>query len=178
MSKSAQLVRLLASLLFVIVTLVALLFAASPKDSDAQTDLIPRGFLPYMSTPPEMRPRGYLPYASTLPAPPVPPIIEITYVYYNAPIIPAAYEFVRINNFGGTPQDMANWRLADADGNAYFFPAFTLQPGAQVEVYSRKGDDTDEKLYWDRTSPWPVWNLHDTAYLYDQNGNLIDSFSY
>jgi hypothetical protein len=46
-------------------------------------------------------------------------------------------------------------------------------------VYSRVGNNTADELFCDRTSPWGMWNKGgDTAYLYDQSNNLIDTYSY
>jgi hypothetical protein len=156
--------RPLASLLFTLALLFVLVLCANPGHSEAsqlrQTDLIPWAYMPLV----------------VRIAPPPLPIIEITYVYLP-PIIPAAYEYVQINNLGNSAQIMTNWRVTDSDGNVYFFPNFTLQAGSYVQVYSRQGDDTDDKLYWDRTDPWPVWDHGDTAYLYNQSGELVHTYS-
>jgi len=46
---------------------------------------------------------------------------------------------------------------------------------ATVTIYTGSGVDTQDKLYWGSNSP--IWNNdHDTAYLKDNEGNLVDSW--
>jgi hypothetical protein len=156
--------RPLASLFFTLALLCVLVLCANPGHSEA-SQLRQTGLIPW----------AYMPLVVQIAPPPL-PIIEITYVYLPPVIPPAAYEYVQINNLGNSAQVMTDWRLTDSDENVFDFPNFTLHPGRYVQVHSRQGDDTDEKLYWDRTSPWPVWRSGDTAYLYNEIGELIDMY--
>jgi hypothetical protein len=123
----------------------------------------------------DLTPRAYLPMVRREPAPMV---IRITSVYVP-PILRAAYEYVEIENQGQGAQDMTNWTLTDAvQTDTFVFPAFTLQPGSSVRVMSSYGIDGPDKLHWS-TSEAPIWDIKgDTAYLRDQNGDLVHSYSY
>jgi hypothetical protein len=74
---------------------------------------------------------------------------------------------------------MQGWKLTDQGPEyTYFFPDwFTLQPGASVTLYTRSGNDTQENLFWDNGTR--IWDKDgDTAYLYNQSGDLIDTYAY
>ena len=87
-------------------------------------------------------------------------------------------ECLVIQNFGSTAVNLANWTLEDAGGHHRFtFPAFTLNPGKSVEVWTKPGSNTETALYWGKTTS--IWNNQgDTAYLRDQNGTLIAEKGY
>lgn len=134
-------------------------------------------------------PWAYLPYLDLQPTStstatptftPSPPDVKIVDVRNDAPFLfPIEKEYVVLENQGGSSQNMANWQLADAasGGKTYVFPTFSLAPGAQVNVWSKRGTDTATDLYWGRTLP--VWNdSGDTAYLRNSSGQLVSSFSY
>ena len=153
-----------ASLLFVTALLLVLVLYTSPSYSDA----------PQFS-PKELTPWAYLPFVRKDPPPAV---IRITYIY--APSVIREREYVEIENQGGSPQDMTGWTLTDqARTDTFTFPdEFTLQPGASVQVWSRTGNNTPDRLYWD-TPELPIWDVGgDTAYLYNRNGELVDTYSY
>jgi len=108
---------------------------------------------------------------------PSPADIKITFIEYNPPGIDAEGEFVRLENMGTTAHDMTNWTLRDAVNTVFTFPAFTLQPGASVEVWVKSGTNTATDLYWGRGSS--VWtNTGDTATLRDDLGQEADSCTY
>jgi|GEM_PF-1150428 len=86
-------------------------------------------------------------------------------------------EYVAIKNVGCAALSLTGWRLMDLAGHTFIFPGFSLNPGATVTVYTGSGTNTATALYWGSGSP--IWNNdHDTAYLYDQNMNLIDKKSW
>jgi len=116
--------------------------------------------------------------------PPTPPPqqldIEISYINYDAPGDDwdnLNGEYVTIQNSGSENADLTGWRLVDAASHTFTFPSFTLAPGSTVTVYTGSGTNTQTSLYWGSSSP--IWNNdHDTAYLYDSSGELIDSYSW
>ncbi len=86
-------------------------------------------------------------------------------------------EYVDIQNFSDNPVDMTGWRLEDAAGAKYTFPAFTLGLDAVVRVHVCDGQNTSTELFWGRCSA--TWNNGgDTAYLFDSSGQQVDAFSY
>ena len=86
-------------------------------------------------------------------------------------------EYIIIGNLGGTVASLTGWQLVDLVGHTFIFPEFSLYPGGTVTVHTGSGTNTVTALYWGSGSP--IWNNdHDTAYLYDQNMNLIDKKSW
>jgi LysM repeat protein len=69
---------------------------------------------------------------------------------------------------------LANWRLADGDGNEYVFPELTLFKGGSVSVYSKAGTNTADALYWGLNEP--VWQFEETAILRDPQGNILATY--
>lgn len=87
-------------------------------------------------------------------------------------------EWIELTNEGAASVDLTGWKLKDAANSphTYSFPSgFTLAAAAKVKVRTGVGSDTATDLYWDRNQA--VWNNNggDTAYLYDAQGNLVDS---
>jgi hypothetical protein len=106
----------------------------------------------------------------TPPTPPQTTDVEITYVS-------GAGEYVIIENKGTEDVDMTDWTLKDLANHIFHFPSFVLEAGKTVTVHTGHGTNTETNLYWGRSDY--VWNNdHDTAYLYDADVNLIDSYSY
>lgn len=86
-------------------------------------------------------------------------------------------EYVVIKNEGNESVDMTGWTLSDEANHVFTFPSFVLNAGATVTVYTGSGNNTQDKLYWGSSSP--IWNNdHDTAYLKDGDGNLVDSWEW
>jgi len=107
----------------------------------------------------------------------------ISYVHYDAEgddRYNLNDEYVVITNNGDISIDMTGYTLWDDSGywTPYSFPdGFTLDSGAQVTVYTGSGTDISTELYWGRGSP--IWNNDgDTAYLYNNIDNLVDSYSW
>ena len=70
--------------------------------------------------------------------------------------------------------NMFNWTLSDVANHVFVFPEFAIN--GLVKVRSGYGNNTATELYF---GDGPVWNNDgDTAYLKDQNGNLVDQYSY
>jgi micrococcal nuclease len=87
-------------------------------------------------------------------------------------------EWVEIINEGSTAVNLEGFSLKDAANHIYTFPAFTLQPGATVRLYSGQGQDDASSLYWGLVGE-TVWNNSgDSAFLRDSEGNLVDSYTY
>ncbi len=86
-------------------------------------------------------------------------------------------EYVIIRNNGSENTDLTGWHLTDAASHTFTFPSFTLNTGSTVTIYTGSGSNTQTSLYWGSSTP--IWNNDtDTAYLYDADGNLIDSKNY
>jgi micrococcal nuclease len=88
-------------------------------------------------------------------------------------------EYVTIRNGGPTGTDLSGWVLKDESAShRYQFPAgFVLASGAALEVRTGCGTDTPTTLYW--CNGGAVWNNDgDTAFVTDQSGNIVDSWSY
>jgi competence protein ComEC len=87
-------------------------------------------------------------------------------------------EYVVIKNNGSTDMDMTGWTLRDVANHVYTFPSgFTLAAEASATIHTGSGTNTSDHLYWG--SGAPIWNNdHDTAYLRDRNGDLVDSYSW
>jgi len=87
-------------------------------------------------------------------------------------------EWVEIVNEGSAAVNLEGYSLKDEANHIYTFPAFTLQPGAAVRLYSGQGQDDASSLYWGLVGE-AVWNNGgDSAFLRDGEGNLVDSYSY
>ncbi|MBO8182829.1 MAG: thermonuclease family protein [Archaeoglobus sp.] len=85
-------------------------------------------------------------------------------------------EFVVLENKGDTV-NLQDWILSDEANHRYTFPNFNFESGATVTIHTGFGVDNQTDLYWN--SGKPIWNNdHDTAYLYDPQGNLVDEFSW
>ena len=84
-------------------------------------------------------------------------------------------EFVKIKNSGSSSVDLTGWQIKDeGDKHTYTFPSFQLEAGATVTLYTAEGYNTETELYWGSGNPF--WNNDgDTAFLYDNEGYLIDS---
>lgn len=86
-------------------------------------------------------------------------------------------EWVEIKNLGKDPVNMKNFVLKDLANHIFTFPDYTLNPNSVVKIYSGCGTNTKDSLYWCSTGA--IWNNDtDTAFLYDNNGNLIDKYTY
>jgi len=85
-------------------------------------------------------------------------------------------EFVCFRNYDAWAADMTHWLVRDAASHTYTFPSFVLNPGAAVRLHSGPGSNTATDLYWGRGLVWN--NDHDTVYLYDAWGRLVNMYVY
>jgi micrococcal nuclease len=91
-------------------------------------------------------------------------------------------EFVIIENIGSEILDTSNWTIKDSGTNIYRFGSYKFNPHARIILFSgegkdRNGDNDDWYMFWG--SPRPVWNNdHDTLYLRDKEGLLIEIYNY
>ena len=104
--------------------------------------------------------------------------IQITYILFNPIGGVQLDEYVTIENKDNVSQNMTGWILHDnADIHEFVFPEFTLEAGAQVNVWTKAGANTQTDLYWGLGNP--IWNnTGDTATLKDDKDELIDTCIY
>ncbi|KKG83662.1 beta-lactamase [Methanosarcina mazei] len=83
-------------------------------------------------------------------------------------------EWIEITNRGSSPVSLKGWKIEDESSkHTYTFPSYTLDSQATVTLYTGKGTDTATEIFWGSGNP--IWNNDgDTAYLYNDNGNLVD----
>lgn len=111
-----------------------------------------------------------------------PPAIEIRTVHYDAcgktdDRKCLNDEYVVITNSGLTPASIYAWKLEDEAKHYYLFPDIAIKPGQNITVHTGKGSDNSTHLFWNSGNP--VWNNdHDNAYLYNAEGELVDSYSW
>jgi large subunit ribosomal protein L20 len=104
--------------------------------------------------------------------------LTISHIEYNPEGSDVEGEYVRLSNGGDSAIDLTGWTLNDGEAkHTYTFPAFTLEPGAEVQIWTREGKDNKSNLYWGSKSA--IWNNEgDTAVLSDADGKKIASLSY
>lgn len=104
--------------------------------------------------------------------------LTISYIEFNPEGRDVEGEFVRIGNGGKAPIELTGWTLRDGESrHTYTFPAFTLAPGAEVQLWTKAGADDAASLYWGQRAA--VWNNDgDTAVLADAEGTEVTSYSY
>jgi micrococcal nuclease len=86
-------------------------------------------------------------------------------------------EYVCFTSQSDHPVDMTGWSVNKQPDKWYTFPEFVLSPGASVRLHSGQEVDTPTDFYWG--SSQAIWrNVHDTVYLYDADGKLMDEYSW
>ena len=88
-------------------------------------------------------------------------------------------EYIEIENTGNSSVDLEGWYIKeDRQGLRYDFPNnFSLGEDKSVKVWTKNGTNTSSNLFWGRTEP--AWNNNsDTAYLRDEDGDRVDTYSY
>jgi len=88
-------------------------------------------------------------------------------------------EWLEIENQGDLVS-MDSWTLSDVGNHVYTFSGFSLDVGTKVKIYTGDAYDTcvedSETLCWSGTK---IWNdSGDTATLKNENGSIVDTFSY
>jgi len=102
--------------------------------------------------------------------------VRITYINYDAPGDDRRKEnwpgeWVELEGYG---VDMTDWLLQDEAKHNYTFSYFMIN--GKVKLHSGEGDDNDTDLFWGKG---PIWNNDgDTATLKDNNGEIVDIYSY
>jgi micrococcal nuclease len=86
-------------------------------------------------------------------------------------------EYVVITNNGNKAIDMTNWSIKDEATHIYTFENIELNTKDNLTLYTGSGQNLETELYWN--SKDPIWNNDgDTAFLFDENGDLIVSISF
>lgn len=86
-------------------------------------------------------------------------------------------EYIIFRNTNTNNLVLGGWTVKDSSTNIYEFKKFTIKSDSRVYLYSGKGKDDEKSLYWN--NPKPVWNNdHDTLYLRDKNGLLVEILNY
>jgi micrococcal nuclease len=87
-------------------------------------------------------------------------------------------EWIEITNQSSELVQMAGYTLKDEANHIYTFGDFQVKPGAAFRLYSGQGQNTARELYWGLSGE-SVWNNDtDTAFLRDDQGALVDVFTY
>ncbi len=122
-------------------------------------------------------PSAFIPFLRKDPTPTPGAIIRIVEIYLP-PLLPKAYEYVKIENQGTAAQVMTGWKLKnEAGGEIFQFPEFTLEGSRTVKVFSRIGHDSDDELYWNHVEHhFPIWHRGDTACLYTQDWTKVHCY--
>lgn len=86
-------------------------------------------------------------------------------------------EVVILENVWDRDLQLKDWTIKDQDGHTFTFPAVMLKStsGAEVQVYSRVGNDELPALFWGMKSA--VWRRGETVIVYDPVGIERDRFT-
>lgn len=85
-------------------------------------------------------------------------------------------ELVELRNNDTAVVDLTGWKLQDADGNEYLFPAQRrLFGGGSVSLFSRVGEDTAIALFWDRQQS--AFTRGEVITLFDNQGRAQSTFT-
>ena len=83
-------------------------------------------------------------------------------------------EYLRIRNTGDENISLNDWRVEDEAGTGYTFEDGRIDAGESIRLYTDYGD---AEFNWDRGLA--VWSMNgDTAYIYDEDGELVAEESY
>ncbi len=91
-------------------------------------------------------------------------------------------ESVILENIGSKILDTSGWTIKDSGTSIYHFGSYKFNPDTRIILFSGEGKDKNEDgekryLFWN--SQRPVWNNdHDTLYLRDKEGLLIEIYNY
>ena len=104
--------------------------------------------------------------------------VEIAHIEYDTPDREVDGEYVLIWNTNDVPVDLTGWTLTSNESKSIFtFPAFTLAPGAEVTLWTKRGKNDEDHIYWN--SRKAVWsNNGDTGTLKDANGATTNVYTY
>jgi hypothetical protein len=79
-------------------------------------------------------------------------------------------EVVQLHNSSSGSVNLEGWKLQNAAGSAFTFPALTLLNGGSVNVHSIDGENTVVDLFWGLSRP--AWKSGEMAALLDADGNV------
>ena len=86
-------------------------------------------------------------------------------------------EYAAMRNVGADSFNLYGWTVKDSATNIYKFGSYIFMPDATIYLFTGSGEDGEGKFYWGSSKP--VWNNdHDTFYLSDEDGLLIEIYSY
>ncbi len=86
-------------------------------------------------------------------------------------------EYVIMKNISGEQFNIKGWNIKDSATNIYEFEKYIFLPNTNIYLFTGRGEDKGNNFYWGKSQP--VWNNdHDTLYLRDSNGHLIDIYDY
>jgi hypothetical protein len=105
--------------------------------------------------------------------------VIISHIFYDGAVPRVeSDEYAEIKNVGGTPVNLAGWRLNAGDpGQDFVFPGFILQPGQSCRVYTN--EHHPETCGFSFGSGKAIWNNKgDCGYLYDATGALVSERCY
>ena len=86
-------------------------------------------------------------------------------------------EFVLMTNKGTQDISIKGWSIKDSATHLFIFPDYTFQVGETIVLFTGKGTNGGGRFYFN--SAKPIWNNdHDTLYLRDAGGLLIEIYQY
>ncbi len=86
-------------------------------------------------------------------------------------------EYAGIKNESAYDIDIGGWTVKDSATKIYEFKHYILKSGEKIFLYSGSGTDSEGRFYWNNSQP--VWNNdHDTLYLRDRTGLLVEIYNY
>ncbi len=86
-------------------------------------------------------------------------------------------EYAAIRNIGTDPVDLYGWTVKDSATNIYKFGSYIFLPDSIIYLFTGSGEDGEGRFYWGSSKP--IWNNdHDTFYLRDRDGLLIEIYNY
>jgi len=86
-------------------------------------------------------------------------------------------EYVIIENTGSESVNIYGWTVKDSGTAIYKFDKYYLEPNNPIYIFTGAGKDGEGIFYWGSTGP--IWNNdHDTLYLRDADGMLVEIYNY
>ena len=86
-------------------------------------------------------------------------------------------EYAGIKNESANGIDIGGWTVKDNATKIYEFKHYILKSGEKIFLFSGIGTDSGGRFYWNNSQP--VWNNdHDTLYLRDTAGLLVEIYNY
>jgi len=86
-------------------------------------------------------------------------------------------EYVIFKNNNNFDISLGGWTVKDLSTNIYDFGKIIFKSGSNLILFSGKGSDSENKLYWNSIKP--IWNNdHDTLYLRDADGLIVQLYNY